>query len=100
MPSLLGRVIDRYLLDAPKLIEAMRQAQEQADAPALARAAHTLKSASASLGARHPAELCTTLEADARNGDTAQAAALLDQLERAREQAATALRAEIMETAR
>ena len=100
VPSLLGRVIDRYLLDAPKLIEAMRQAREQADAPALARAAHTLKSASASLGARHPAELCATLEADARNGDTAQAAALLDQLERAREQAATALRAEIMETAR
>ena len=97
VPSLLGRVIDRYLLDAPKLIEEMRQARDRADAPALARAAHTLKSASASLGARHPAELCKTLETEARNGDTRQAAVLLDKLERAREQAATALLAEIAE---
>ena len=98
-PSLVGRVIDRYLLDVPKLIGQMRQAQERSDATALARAAHTLKSASASLGALGPAALCKTLEANARNGDIGGSAALLNQLDLACEHVARALRAEkIVET--
>ena len=94
VPSLLGRVIDRYLADAPRLIEQMRAARDKADAAALARAAHTLKSASAKVGASGVAEICKAVETDARNGAIAGPAALLEGLETASGHVARALRAE------
>ena len=100
VPSLLGRVIDRYLADAPHLIEQMRLAREKADVAALARAAHTLKSASASVGANGVADICKAVETDARNGDIAHPATLLEGLEAASGLVATALRAERMQVER
>ena len=99
VPSLLGRVVDRYIADAPGLIEQMRAARDKADAPSLARAAHTLKSASASVGASHLAEICKVLEERARNGDTANAASLIEELDGERDRVAAALRAEVLEAA-
>ena len=99
VPSLLDRVVDRYIADAPGLIEQMRVARDKADASSLARAAHTLKSASASVGARHLAEICKALEEGARNGDTVHAASLIEELDGERERVAAALRAELVEEA-
>ena len=95
VPSLLGRVVDRYIADAPGLIEQMRAARDKADAPSLARAAHTLKSASANLGARRPAEICRALEEGARKGETAEAGALLAELDSLCDDVAAALHAEL-----
>ena len=99
VPSLLGRVVDRYIADAPGLIEQMRAAHDKADAPSLACAAHTLKSASASVGASHLAEICKVLEERARNGDTMHAATLIEELDGERDRVAAALRAEVLEAA-
>jgi HPt (histidine-containing phosphotransfer) domain-containing protein len=64
-----GELIDTYLEDSPKQLEAMRDAIREEDASALVRPAHTLKSNSRNLGATALAELCAELEAGARRGD-------------------------------
>ncbi len=48
---ILASVIDAYLKDAPKLLQAIGKGITQGDAAALYQAAHTLKSSSATLGA-------------------------------------------------
>ncbi len=98
-PSLLGRVVERYVTDAARLYGQMQAALAGCDAEALARAAHTLKSASANVGAHRPAASCKALEAGARSGNLAAAAALLRQLQPQLEQVSEALRAEIEATA-
>ena len=71
-PSVLAKVIGLYDTEAPALLLAMRRAVTAGDADGLRRAAHKLKSTSATLGATRLTELCRTLEAEARiNGDTA-----------------------------
>jgi CheY-like chemotaxis protein len=62
MPDLVEKVINLYLQDAPHLIQAIQEAVAQGDPLALKKAAHTLKSSSANLGAVTLAELCKTLE--------------------------------------
>jgi HPt (histidine-containing phosphotransfer) domain-containing protein len=49
------------------------EAADRTDAAALQRAAHSLKSGSANLGAQRLAELCRGLEAAARAGDLSRA---------------------------
>src|SRR4029450_2884431 len=56
-PASLAELIDTYLADAPGLLMVMRDALAAREAAGLRRAAHTLKSTSAALGAhrvRHP----------------------------------------------
>ena len=65
----LAEVIDTFRVDAPNLLATLRRSLEQADADELRRAAHTLKSNGATLGAAGFAELCRELEERARNGD-------------------------------
>ncbi|MFN7952301.1 MAG: response regulator [bacterium] len=67
-PDVLGSVIDTYLESAPQLVAALVDAAVREDANALARAAHTLKSSSAFLGAARLASLCRELEALGRAG--------------------------------
>ena len=67
-PDLLLRVIDTYLAAAPELIAAMEDAAARQDAHALERAAHTLKSSSAQVGARRVADACRAVEELARRG--------------------------------
>ena len=98
-PSLLGRVVERYVTDAARLYGQMQTALAGCDAAALARAAHTLKSASANVGAHRPAALCKALETGARAGDLAGCAPLLEQLQPQLEQVGDALRVEIEMTA-
>ncbi len=68
-PSLIARVIQAYLDDAPKLAREIHEAVTTADPVRLARAAHTLKSASANVGARATAERCKGVEDLARKGE-------------------------------
>jgi CheY-like chemotaxis protein len=57
------QVIDSYLEETPKLLEAMSNAVTQSNAEGWKSAAHTIKSASATLGALVLAQLCQRMEA-------------------------------------
>ncbi len=72
-PDLLQRVVATYLATSPRLVEALRDAASNDDLEALGRAAHSLKSSSASLGAGRLVTFCRRLEALA-GGDSAAAA--------------------------
>ena len=74
--GLLAKVVGRYLEDAPARLEQMRVGIQAGDAAALAKAAHTIKSASAQLGAERLAALCKELEAMARGGSVGDASLL------------------------
>jgi CheY-like chemotaxis protein len=77
----LGEVIDTFLADAPDLIVALRRSLEVQSAEELRRAAHTLKSNGATLGAHQFAELCRTLEQSAKAGELGGASQLVDRIE-------------------
>ena len=66
--EVLAQVIDAYLEDAPKLLQAIAGAIALKDAQTLHRSAHTLKSSSTMLGATHLGNLCKELEAIGRRG--------------------------------
>jgi len=65
---MVATVVDAYLEDTPKLIQTIQTAIASADAAALQRAAHTLKSSSATLGAMHLTQLSKQLEIVGRTG--------------------------------
>jgi PAS domain S-box-containing protein len=91
----LGEVIDAFLADAPDLIATLRRSLAEQSNEELRRAAHTLKSNGATLGAESFSELCRTLEHSAKTGDLEGAPELVDGIEQeylALEQALTALR--------
>ena len=67
-PAFLAVLIDTYLDDSVGLLAAIRRAITDADAAAVRRAAHSLKSNSASFGARTLVSMCQELEQLARVG--------------------------------
>ncbi|HEX5129220.1 MAG TPA: response regulator, partial [Usitatibacter sp.] len=71
--DLLRSLIRTYLADAPTRVAAIREGMLRGDGPAVARAAHALKSASANLGAVTLAQLCKELERHCRSGHTDEA---------------------------
>jgi CheY-like chemotaxis protein/HPt (histidine-containing phosphotransfer) domain-containing protein len=77
----LTEVIDTFFADAPTLLATLRRSLDEEDAGELRRAAHTLKSNGATLGAGEFAELCRALEQRARDGKLADASALVDRIE-------------------
>jgi PAS domain S-box-containing protein len=77
----LGEVIDAFLGDAPELIATLRRSLEEQSAEELRRAAHTLKSNGATLGAAEFAELCRNLEQRAKDGELDGASELVDRIE-------------------
>jgi signal transduction histidine kinase/DNA-binding response OmpR family regulator/HPt (histidine-containing phosphotransfer) domain-containing protein len=74
-PDLVTRIIDLFVLDAPRLLGAMRDAIGASDAEGLRHAAHTLKSTSANVGALRLAASCGEIEQFARATDVAAATA-------------------------
>ena len=78
-PNLVLELIDLYLLDAPQRIAEIRHALATGDWKLLERAAHTLKSSSANIGARGLSQLCTELEREARSHDQGVCASLFQQ---------------------
>ena len=61
-------LVDTYLEDGERQLDAMRAAVEQGDIASLTRAAHSLKSGSLNVGALALGEQCRTLEAAGRSG--------------------------------
>jgi len=80
----LSEVIDTFLADAPALVATLHRGLEEADAAEVRRAAHTLKSNGAILGATEFAELCRTLEQQAKDGRLEEARGLVARIEDAR----------------
>jgi HPt (histidine-containing phosphotransfer) domain-containing protein len=74
-------LISAYLEDAPEQILEMRQALETEEQQRFARAAHSLKSTSANLGASMLQQYAKELEAYGRAGDLAAAAEQFPRLE-------------------
>jgi PAS domain S-box-containing protein len=79
--EVLAQIIDNYLEAAPQLLQAMHDAVASGDAAALKQAAHTLRGASANLGAIALSQFCKTLEAMGDAGITTEALAVLSQVE-------------------
>jgi PAS domain S-box-containing protein len=93
----LHEVIDAFLADAPELIATLRRSLDSRNSEELRRAAHTLKSNGATLGAEGFAELCRTLEQRAKAGELDGAGELVDRIEQAYaplEEALSGLRSE------
>ena len=77
-PDVLGRVIDLFSVDAPRLVTAMREAVASNDAGALRQAAHTLKSTSANVGALVLSTNCREIERLARAAELTTAKPRVD----------------------
>ena len=86
--QILARVAAAWLDGAPRQLDALRKALAEGDAGALRDPAHTLKSASANLGARHLVPIARELERLGRDGVLDGAEALIEaaarELERVR----------------
>ena len=94
--DLVARVIQLYFESAPKLMESMNAATEENDWPSLQRAAHTLKSSSANVGAVALANLCKELEMGARNGYIENIGAILADIDEAYVRVAQTLQSEML----
>jgi len=68
-PGLVLELIEMFLDDAPKRIEEMTRGLECGDLDLMSRAAHTLKSASANMGAVLLSQICKVMEDAARKSD-------------------------------
>ncbi|PQZ90907.1 MULTISPECIES: Hpt domain-containing protein [Pseudomonas] len=72
------KLLDTFLDDSQKRVEALRKARD--DAKALGRIAHSFKGSSGNLGAVRLAQLCQRLETEAVD-ETTDLGALVDQID-------------------
>jgi len=77
---LLGRLIALYRDDSSQLLADIDNGMKVGDSEAIARAAHTLKSSSANLGATNVAAIARQIEHAARSGDIADLAGSVTKL--------------------
>jgi|HubBroStandDraft_4_1064222.scaffolds.fasta_scaffold01120_8 signal transduction histidine kinase/DNA-binding response OmpR family regulator/HPt (histidine-containing phosphotransfer) domain-containing protein len=77
-PDIVNRVITLFLESAPALLKDLEQAAASSDTALLHRASHTLKSASANVGAALLSARCRELEAIARVGAVPDAGARVE----------------------
>jgi HPt (histidine-containing phosphotransfer) domain-containing protein len=91
---LVSTMIDAYLVSSERLERELVDAARAGDAKEIARAAHTLKSGSAQVGAERLAVLCKELEGCARAGDVGDAMGAVDRLREELEQVRESLAAE------
>jgi HPt (histidine-containing phosphotransfer) domain-containing protein len=78
--ALIDELIDLFVADLPRRLEAIARAVDCVDGPALALQAHALRGSAANFGARRLDELCGKLEEIGERGALAGASAMLDQL--------------------
>ncbi len=76
--SLLNSIIDTYVENAEVLMLELSEAAGQDDLATAVRAAHSLKSSSANVGARRLSGLCATMEKHGRAGDIEPIAISID----------------------
>ncbi len=79
-PESVGAFLVAYLQDGTELLHTLRQALDSGDVKTLTRAAHTLKSLSAQIGALPLAERCRELEKMGTAGTLANASTLTDSI--------------------
>lgn len=91
-PGLLMEVIGMFLDDAPTRIQEIQQGLSSGDIKLLERAAHSLKSASANVGATRLSHVCKRIEDIARRSTSEGIAELIPESNRALNEAASALR--------
>lgn len=94
-PDALAALFNLYLDGSSAQLDALRQAVTAADAPAIARTAHALKSGSSAIGALNLSALCTALETAGRAGAVSGASATLAALETEYARVRVALASEI-----
>ena len=75
--AILTKIINMYLTNSPKLLEKLQEAAATGNGELLRASAHTLKSASANLGAKKLAELCQQLEVLGGDDKASEAVATL-----------------------
>jgi two-component system, sensor histidine kinase and response regulator len=80
-PEVLARTISLYLSESPKLIQKLKQAAGDSDAPEIVRSAHSLKSCSANVGATALSRYCGDIEALARRDDIGEAGKIFAKIE-------------------
>jgi HPt (histidine-containing phosphotransfer) domain-containing protein len=74
-------VVDGFLEDAPRLIEALRSSLAASDAPGVIRGAHTIRGASATVGGEAVRAVAWAMEKAGTAGDLGTVRASLPQLE-------------------
>ncbi|MEM5788750.1 MAG: Hpt domain-containing protein, partial [Syntrophobacteraceae bacterium] len=79
--NLFEKVIRTYLDDTPERIDTMIRGFRAGDIESIGRAAHTLKSSSANLGATRLAELCRKVEEAGRTGPVESIEKMIEQIE-------------------
>jgi histidine phosphotransfer protein HptB len=88
----IGELIDTFLEDSPKLVAEMKAALKAQDADSFRRAAHSLKSNSATFGANHLAQLSRDLEMIGKENRLSDAGPRLPALEEALQRASSELK--------
>lgn len=78
--TVIRQLIDLYATDSPQQLADAAAAIERQDIEALKRAAHSIKSTSASMGATTASECARELEQLAKDGNLAQSQAALERL--------------------
>jgi signal transduction histidine kinase/CheY-like chemotaxis protein len=94
-PNLLNTLLLRYREESAQLLHKLRTALDQGNADGIHRAAHSLRSSSATLGARSLAALCEDLETKGRTGQLANAGPMLAHIETVHALVLTALTREM-----
>ncbi len=79
--ELVRTVVTHYLLESPTTLESLRTAVETSNPGDIQKLAHSLKSASANVGAVSLAELCKQMETAGRRGSTGAGPELLASIE-------------------
>jgi HPt (histidine-containing phosphotransfer) domain-containing protein len=94
-PCILSKVISLYLQSSNELLEKLCQAVKQRDADATRKAAHTLKSSSANVGAGQLAFLSKQLEDAGLTNSMEKAGPLLDLIKAEHNRVAAVLQGEL-----
>lgn len=81
--GVLEELVSMFREDCPALMEQIRRAVANDNAPLLMSSAHTLMGLLGSLGAPKAYDLCVCLENMARTSNLVQAASVLEEMERA-----------------
>jgi HPt (histidine-containing phosphotransfer) domain-containing protein len=79
--SILGKLIDVFIENTPRVLKEARGALATRMSPQLERAAHTLKGSCSNFGAERMRAACERLEISSREGNLENAASLLKEIE-------------------
>jgi len=79
-PDVLAEVLGIFLEEVPRRIQRLRIALAAGDIVEVARSAHSLKGSAGNIGAADLYDICTRLDAQARDGDLTGAGTLVDEM--------------------